>query len=110
MSQRGTPTPRRWCRIFEALHFRHPREYAPHHGALHALSLPVGDAHEKKALLLTGANVLLHDGRDVGRREGVKVEIAGDGQFDGLVGFPVQARAPLGSPTGAPCGPPASGS
>jgi hypothetical protein len=76
---------------------------AAHLGALHALAAPVHQAHAQDSLLAAGTDVLRHHGGDVARREGVEVQLARDGDGEGLAALVAQGTtgADSASSTGA---------
>ena len=69
----------RFRRIVEALDERVPLERRLDDAALHAGAAAVNEPHLAQAGLVRGGDVLLDDGLDVPRVEGVKVERAFDG-------------------------------
>ena len=64
------------------------REQAPDLRALDALAAPVGQAHGADPASAAFIEILGDHGHDVARRKGVEVELAGDGEQDGLAVVP----------------------
>jgi hypothetical protein len=76
-------------RVAEIAHVGALGERAPHLRAPHALAAAVHDAHLEHAATPALVEVVLDHVHGVARREGVKVELARDGENEGVRGFGV---------------------
>jgi len=81
--RRSPSSPRRRF-VLEGGYVVAAREQAPDLRALDALAAAVGEAHRADPAAAAFVEVLGDHGHDVARRERVEIEVAGDGELDGL--------------------------